>query len=181
MRAPHSQQEADTAIRIIDMTNQAIEMANGLAQGLYPASLASDGLPASFKLLADNTSALKGITCEFYAAKFSPKEAPLMAINLYRIAQEAVNNAIRHGQASHITIELSLIAGQHRLTIRDNGIGFEPATNKWQTGSTGLGLRNIRYRATLLGGDLSIHSKPKEGTTLTILCPTREKNICQPA
>lgn len=166
------------AKRIVDLVNQATKTVRALAHGLYAPALDSDGLPTALRELADSTRALKGASCEFHAPPLAEFIDPLLAINFYRSAQESVNNAIKHGRASHIDIELTRIDGQYRLTVRDDGIGFDARNNSQPEGvgrTSGMGLRNLRYRASLLGGTVSIESKPQQGTTVTICCPTTHR------
>jgi signal transduction histidine kinase len=93
---------------------------------------------------------------------------PLVSINLYRIAQEAVNNAVKYSQAGLIRIDLARVDGQHRLTVSDDGIGFRAGAD------TGMGMYSMRYRASLLGGVLQISDNVPRGTTVTVTYPDLE-------
>ena len=86
------------------------------------------------------------------------------ANHLYRIAQEATNNAITHGHAKHISIELSMHQGKIQLTIHDDGSGFQP---EQLSEDAGMGLQIMRYRANLIGARLDIESAPGNGTQIT--------------
>lgn len=86
-----------------------------------------------------------------------------MAKHLYRIAQEAVSNAVRHSRATRINIQLSSANGCLELTISDNGRGLPPRPAR----SEGLGLQLMPHRASLIGAQLDIHSTPKRGVTVT--------------
>lgn len=163
--------EAEAAQRIVTLTNQAIDMVRALARGLYPAALESAGLRAALQELADNTRMLNNVDCELWVGPTVHIDEASLAIHLYRIAQESVNNALKHGQAKHINISLETVAGQHRLTVSDDGCGFDPA--ELATGP-GMGLHNLRYRAALLGGELIIDSQPRVGATVTAVCPLLE-------
>ena len=161
--------EASTAQRIAELVNQTIDVVRATSRSLYPVALESSGLPAALKQLAESTHLLKGISCDFLADPQLKVDDPLVAINLYRIAQEAVNNALKHSHASYIGIEFGQHAdGRHRLTIIDNGVGFEPAKIV-----EGMGLCNLRYRASLLAGDLSIDGNPEGGTTVAVSYPAQ--------
>jgi signal transduction histidine kinase len=92
-----------------------------------------------------------------------------MEVSLYRIAQEGINNAIRHAQASHIDIKLERGAHCLWLTIEDNGLGFEPDVL-----NNGLGLIGIQERISLLDGIIKIDSVPDHGTKLWIEIPIPE-------
>jgi signal transduction histidine kinase len=80
------------------------------------------------------------------------------AVHLYRIAQEAINNAIKHGQASRIEIGLNSANGQILLTIRDNGVGL-PQNHK----SSGMGMRVMNYRAAMIGANVQVENLPEGG------------------
>jgi signal transduction histidine kinase len=90
-----------------------------------------------------------------------------VADHLYRLAQEAVTNAIRHGQAAHITIRLAVVKGGGILTVRDDGCGFDLA----RSNETGVGLRIMHYRAKMINGSLSVLSSPNSGTAVTCSFP----------
>lgn len=166
--------EAVAAKRIVDSINEATKMVRTFARNLYPAVLEAHGLVTALGHLAENTRALQGVSCDFHADPDVELQRSFLAINLYRMAQEAVNNAITHGQARNLRIELSQVDGQYRLTVSDDGVGFDPGSD-WMNGSNekarGMGLHNLQYRASLLDGTLSIHSEPQVGTTVTVVCP----------
>jgi len=160
--------EAAVARRIVELLNQAIDMTRAVAHGLYPVALESGGLPAALAQLADNTRVLQGMDCSFRKAPGVHIRDPLVAINLYRVAQEAINNALKHSQATHLRIELANRNGFHRLAVSDNGIGFDPA--RIET-ADGLGMHNLRYRASLLGGSLVLERNMQGGTTVAVIYP----------
>jgi signal transduction histidine kinase len=89
------------------------------------------------------------------------------ASNIYRIAQEGVLNAARHGRATHIALLLRVGGGVAELVVSDDGRGFDPQ----KVGRGGMGLRVMRFRAQMLGGYLSVESVPGGGTTLRCRCP----------
>lgn len=162
--------EADAAQRVVELVNQSIEMTRRVARGLYPAVLEFRGLPVALEQLADNTRSLTGITCVVHADPDARVSDPLVAINLYRVAQEAINNAVKHSHARHITITLACINGNHRLSVSDDGIGFDP---KLIVQSQGLGMNSLRFRASLLGGDFEIVKNTQGGTTVAVIYPAQ--------
>lgn len=118
--------------------------------------------------LAEHTQRLTGMAC---ACRCDPKlrvRDPMVAINLFRIAQEAVHNAVKYSRAKHLHIDFSSEDGKHRLTIRDDGIGFAP--ERIDTGH-GLGLHSLRYRAALLGGAFEMNKNSQGGTTVAVIYP----------
>jgi signal transduction histidine kinase len=94
-----------------------------------------------------------------------------IALNLFRIAQEAVSNAIKHAHATDITVCIERERELVRLVVEDNGRGL-----KTKKRSKGLGLHIMRYRSSVLGGHLDIETGPKNGTRLVATVPTRTKN-----
>jgi signal transduction histidine kinase len=163
-----SQPETGAARQIVELVNQAIAMTRALARGLYPAALESGGLTAALEQLAEQTQSLAGIACTCRCEPQVRVRDPLMAVHLYRIAQEAINNAVKHSQARTLRIDLSHGAGQLRLAVSDDGIGFDPRCLEH---GQGLGLHSLRYRATLLGGLLEIDETPQGGTTVAVVYP----------
>ncbi|MFZ5595267.1 MAG: MASE1 domain-containing protein [Pseudomonadota bacterium] len=167
-----AQPEAGAVQRIVELVNQSVDMTRRLARGLYPAALESQGLAAALEQLADNTRSLKGMNCVLRADPETRVSDPRVAINLYRVAQEAVNNAVKHSQARHLWIDLTRIDGNHRLLVSDDGIGFDPERIRH---SPGLGMHSLRARASLLGGSLEIVRNSQGGTTVAVIYPAQEE------
>jgi signal transduction histidine kinase len=92
-----------------------------------------------------------------------------LATHLYRIAQEAVNNAIRHGKAQNISIRLAGRNGAGSLTIQDDGEGF----TKTENSQPGVGLSIMNYRADMVGGSLKVQANEGQGITVTCMFPIR--------
>jgi len=165
--------EAGDAERLVTLVEQAADMIRAIAKGLYPASLESAGLVAALRNLADSTHSLKQVDCILHAAPDVKVRDSLVAINLYRVAQEAINNALKYSGARHIWIELQSRDGMQMLSVSDDGIGIDPqAVDR----SDGLGLHNLRHRATLLGGTCAIYRNAQGGTTVAITYPEEAQN-----
>jgi PAS domain S-box-containing protein len=141
----------------------AISQARLMARGLSPVVLESEGLMSGLKEMASNMEKIFGVTCAFEC------ESPVLvndhaaATHLFRIAQEAVSNAIRHGKAKSLVIALKREQKNLVLRITDNGTGFvsEPATAK------GMGLRIMQSRAATVGGKLVVENLPRGGVSVT--------------
>ena len=135
----------------------AIADVRALSHGLAPVALADDGLMSALSALAESTNR-SGVRCVFECPK--PVRVPdaEVAGHLHRIAQEAVNNALKHAAPSEIRIGLELRGGSLVLEVDDDGNSFDPAT-----ATTGIGLRVMRYRAKLIGGALEIVPAPAGG------------------
>jgi len=162
--------EAPLARRIVELANQSIDMARAISKGLYPVSLESEGLAAALTQLADNTNALHKVECSFRGDPDVIITDPQVSINLYRIAQEALNNAIKHSEASHIWIDLFTRDRNIQLAVSDNGVGMDPAMIE---SHQGLGLNNFRYRASLLDGFFFVENNSLGGTTVSIVYPAQ--------
>ena len=160
------QPEADAASRIVELVNQSIDMTRRVARGLYPAALESLGLSATLEQLADNTRSLHGMHCEFHADPVERVADPHIAINLYRFAQEAINNAVKHSQGHRLWINLACDNELYRLSVSDDGIGFNPEHD-----GPGLGMHSLRARANMLGGELEISKNMQGGTTVAVIYP----------
>ena len=132
-----------------------------IARGLAPVELEDGGLADALRSLAEQSSELYGIEIRFRHDENSPHPEGTVAEHLYRITQEAINNAVRHGGAKSMRIMLVTDAPGHtRMEIDDDGCGFDEAT----LDGLGLGLRLMRYRAELAGGELKVQSDPAGGT-----------------
>ncbi|MDO8776852.1 MAG: MASE1 domain-containing protein [Burkholderiaceae bacterium] len=163
-----AQPEAEAARRIVELVNQATAMTRSVARGLYPAALEVGGLSAALEQLAEHTRSLQGMACVFRCGADVQVRDPLVAINLYRVAQEAVNNALKYSQANHLRIDLTRVEDRHRLAISDDGIGADPE-RIWH--GQGLGMHSMRYRASLLGGTFAIERNAHRGTTVVVMYP----------
>lgn len=157
--------EAESAASITHLVNEAIGQTRGLARGLYPVTLESDGIMAALEELAVTTENLFNISCKFTYNRPVRIDDSASAIHLYRIVQEAVNNAIRHGKAHHIMISLDSEEDKTILTVRDDGIGFEEPPKE----KKGMGINLMRYRAKMIGASLEVHGLQGHGTTVTCI------------
>jgi PAS domain S-box-containing protein len=165
-----SKADANRAGEIARHVREAISQTRSLARGLAPVTLESEGLASALRELAANTEKLFGVTCEVSCQVGHLNLGTATATHLYRIAQEAVSNAIRHGKATRLLIRLKV--ENHRLiaTVLDNGTGFGlPAPQ-----NSGMGLRIMRYRAGMIGGLLSIQRDPSGGMVVTCSLPLPE-------
>lgn len=157
-----------SAARIGELLQQAVAEVRRMSHGLSPVSVRHRGLAGGLKLLAETISTDFRVktTCEV-----DPRVQvgdPERETNLYRIAQEAVNNALRHGNPRHIIITLKQLTASHAgLEVRDDGRGMKLNQNK----GNGIGLRVMRYRSDLIGGELSIRAAPKRGVRVTCCFP----------
>ena len=157
--------EAEKASAIVKLANQAARQTRLTARSLEGADGVGD-LKTALEALAMNMSQNCRVKSMIKANAASlPISAPVAA-QLYRIAQEAVHNAIEHGAAREVLIQLALGNRDMVLTVRDNGQGFEAKTNGY-----GMGLRIMRYRAQCIGGSCHVHTAHNKGTVVHCRVP----------
>jgi signal transduction histidine kinase len=159
---------AEEAVRLQALVDESLRQAQGLARRLYPVELEGVGLLGALRRMARTTKRTFGANCVIRADGVPAErlDGPV-AIQLFRISQEAVHNAIKHGGARHIGIDIARADGALTLTVTDDGAGL-PAD---RDPSRGMGLRIMLYRARMMGGTLSIENGPKGGAILTCSIP----------
>ncbi|QOV88754.1 ATP-binding protein [Humisphaera borealis] len=162
--------EAAEAATINDLVNESIRWTRDLARGLAPMDLDRTCLPESLRELARKTSRMFNVECAYEGVEQVEVADDAVALNLYRVAQEAVSNGVKHGKARHVTIDLE-VDQDLVLSIQDDGVGFEYLPGKQHvrrdsagTAISGMGLLVMRYRAGVIGGKLEIESSPDKGT-----------------
>jgi signal transduction histidine kinase len=168
--------EADKAAKIAQLLNTALTHTRSLARGLHPVEPEPHGLMSALESLATSVSDLFKISCQFECEEPALIEDNTVATHLYRIAQEAINNALKHGRAQHIKVGLSASAERIILTISNDGMRFKKVTGR----PTGLGLRTMQYRADMIGGELTIRKKDEGGATVTCTVPRSARPATQP-
>ena len=147
---------------IADHLRDAATRVRQLARGLSPVDQDEGGLESALEELAASTSKLTGIACSFVGSGPDLELSSNAAIHLFRIAQEAVSNAVKHGRARRVIIALDTANGSSSLRVSDDGVGFFlPAGER-----KGMGLNTMRYRARMIGGELEIHPNTPSGTTV---------------
>lgn len=153
------------------MLREAVVQTRFLARGLVPVAGGPEALPQGLAALAERTHALGRTSCEFHHDEAVEIHDTAAAGHLYRIAQEAVNNAVKHARASHIAIRLTHSGGGLLLEIEDDGSGFDHADS-----SPGAGLGIMRYRADRIGATLAIGPAAARGTIVTCHWPMPHEN-----
>jgi PAS domain S-box-containing protein len=156
--------ESSEAERIGVLLNEAIHQTRGVARGLFPVKLDESGLESALEELADTTSSVFKTHCRFIGEKPFPYLDSTASLHLYYIAQEAVLNAVRHGKATDVVISITGAKDRFVLNIQDNGNGFQLP----MTGSAGMGIRIMRYRARVIGATLDLKSQPNQGTQISV-------------
>jgi PAS domain S-box-containing protein len=154
---------ADRAREIAQMVRKAIDHTRELAHGLSPVQLETVGLNGALEELAARTRRLFRIDCRFRSNAHAWTHDPALGIHLYRIAQESISNALKHGRAKRV--EIGLVRNKYRLVlaVSDNGVGLPTKPRK----SQGTGLRVMQYRAGAIHGNLVVRRNLKGGTTVS--------------
>jgi two-component system CheB/CheR fusion protein len=166
----HSKAAAAKVGEIGKNVRDAISHTRSLARGLSPVMLEPEGLMAALAELSANTQNIFKVTCHFSCNPGVPIHDHAVATNLFRIAQEAVSNAIKHGRATRISIRLEAANGYIILRIKDNGAGFQTKSE----GPSGMGLRTMRSRAGMIGGTLAVERNKNGGVTVVCTAPQTE-------
>jgi len=159
--------EAAEAAKIVQLVNDAIRKTRELSRGLLPVVSDAHGLMSALRLYATEIEDLFGIACRFQCEDAVLIHDAPMATHLYHIAQEAVNNAIKHGRAQNILIRLFSGERQATLIIKDDGAGIERPLPP----HAGVGLHIMNYRAGMIGGNLEVRREPPRGTAVTCRFP----------
>ena len=160
--------EATDAHRIVRLLRRAVEETRRVSRRLSPVRPEPEGLENALRELAAQTGNVFGIVCRLHRPKPVLMSDSEGATHLYRIAQEAVTNAVRHGRARRVSIGLCQWRGKVTLSITDNGKGIGALSPRRK----GLGLRVMQYRASLLQGSITVQRRPSGGTQVRCVAPT---------
>jgi len=154
----------------VKLVNEAIHKTRELARGLLPVVSDSHGLMSALQLWAAEVQDLFGVSCRFQCETPVLIHDDVMATHLYHVAQEAVNNAIKHGEPRNVLIQLTAEQGRGKLLIKDDGKGI--AENPVKT--EGMGLHIMNYRAGMIGGTLEVRRDISQGTVVSCIFPVRD-------
>ena len=158
---------------ISEASAQAIAEVRSIARALRPYQLERLGLPLALKALTDQLAATTSLRVEADLAALDGGLSPEVAISLYRIVQESLNNVAKHAQASTVRLQARVVAAGLCLSIQDDGRGFDVAALRNQTQpQAAFGLLAMVERVRLLGGTLTIDSHPGRGTRLEMVIPS---------
>jgi len=160
--------EAAAVTKISALLDEAITESRNVCRGLYPVRLRTEGLVPALEELTHTISERFKIQCTCETSTRRLQCDVTTATHLYRIAQEAVNNAIKHSGGRNVLIRLADLAQEFQLQIRDDGSGVRAMPTR----SGGMGLHIMDYRARSLGGTLRIDSNGN-GTTVVCVVPKK--------
>jgi signal transduction histidine kinase len=162
LRRAGMQEEADEAAALAKASGETAARAKGIARGLYPAELEAKGIVSAVERLiqVSKERAKAGIRLEVTEG-FSVRDSE-KALHLYRIVQEALNNAIKHSRPGEILVGLHMDRETVTVEVRDDGVGMDDGARE----EGGMGLHILKYRASVMGGELRIRSNG-QGTAVT--------------
>jgi PAS domain S-box-containing protein len=165
--AQRSLPQAAEARQVVGFIQRAMTQAHEIAHGLHPVEIGPGGLMAAFDDLSNSVQNLFHIACVVKANGAADLFDDKEATHIYRIVQEAVANAIKHGKPSQILIELSARDERIILTVSNNGLAFpeQPRQNK------GMGINTMNYRAGVIGATLVVRRDPSGGTAVVLSLP----------
>ena len=159
--------EAAAANHLVELVEEGIELTRTIARGLHPVEMQAGNLADNFQELAVTASERFNVSCKFESPQPVLLQDASAVTHLYRLAQEAVTNAVRHGKARHVNICLDSADNETVLTVTDDGSGLpENARN-----NQGMGLRIMAYRASMIGAVFNIERLPSRGTRVTCTLP----------
>lgn len=153
---------------LVDLLNETINEVKRISYNVMPGSLVDFGLEAALKGLCDNTAKYSRLKFDFRYIRESQHVLGFeVTVAIFRIVQEGINNILKHASAKNVELHILDKEDEVYVLLKDDGLGFTETSLE----TTGLGLRSMRERAKLLGGNLEIHSEPNEGTIVEAHIP----------
>jgi PAS domain S-box-containing protein len=162
-------QAAKSLAEAAEIVNRNVAIARDLARGFQPTVLGAGGLQAALRTLCKDANERRGIHCTLKLPRAIRVRDETIALNLFRIAQEAMRNAVTHSGGDEIIICIEREREFIRLVVEDNGKGFRPKKSP-----KGLGLQIMKYRANVLGGTLTINLRRSGGTKVVCEVPVKK-------
>lgn len=159
--------QAKVAAHVADMTRHMAAKTRAIVYNLAPEPMAGEAFVTGLRRIAEDLCCAYGVKCGIEGGWPEGLRDEAVAVQLFRIAHEAMHNAARHSGGGCITVRLRVCGGVFALSVSDNGKGFPPE----EPASTGLGLSSMRYRAGLAGGELAVQSIPGAGTSIVCKVP----------
>jgi len=155
--------QAEIAAELAQGISRCLGKLRAIARGLLPMRIGANDLVPAFQSLLANLERRTGVSCRLETGPVAEGLDDDTTIQLYRIAQEAITNSLKHGRAQQVSVRLKVEHGQITLEVEDDGVGL-PTTME---ASSGVGLRIMRYRTRTIGGELDIRPRDGGGTLVT--------------
>ena len=159
-------EQKEALSHILDITTRTLESSRKIAHELMPPILDKFGLKVALEELFDEFTSNTSIKINHDIETLEQLDKS-SELHIFRIAQELINNALTHGKADQLQMELKKEAQGFELVFKDNGVGFDVTENKKKSG---IGLQNIKSRVAILNGQLFVESSKKKGSIFTINC-----------
>ena len=165
----------ERTVRALETTDELFVRLRRVVRALRPSVLEELGLKDALEAMVSEIQSRSDLVCSVSVEGKAAEDAatPTIEAALYRMAQELVTNVVRHAQAMTLSVVLEADASQWRLTVQDDGVGFNPKTES----ITGMGIRGVRERAEILGGHVDVSSLLGAGTTITIWIPVQARAV----
>ena len=154
--------EIDWLLRLM---NEAVTRTRSLARGLWPASLERGSLGDSIRRLAEDLESIYGISCAVHIDEEPAIASPAAAYHIFRIVQEAANNAIKHAQARRLEFRCERMGNDIEISVLNDGVSIDPSK---LAGAKGIGVAGMRLRADAIGGTISIEPRPAGGSEVIL-------------
>jgi signal transduction histidine kinase len=167
-RSMEGTEGSEAAGRVKDGIERALDQLRGIAKGVMPVEPDAEGLMSALATLATTLEKMCSVPCRFECPSPVKVAKHQVASHLYRIAQEAATNAMKHARPKSVTVSLTADAAALVLKVEDDGIGLPARHESLQAGS---GLRIMKYRAAALGAELTFVSRSPSGTIVTCTLP----------
>jgi signal transduction histidine kinase len=175
-RSPASTLEVTRQLRELSARVKELSSSvHDLSHQLHPSKLEQLGLVAAVRGLCNELTQHHGLDVKFTHDDLPESIPEATALCLYRILQEALRNVVRHSGADHAVVELSGTSDEIHLRVSDGGGGFDPASVRR---NGGLGLVSMRERLHLVGGEITIDSRPSGGTRIDVRVPAPARPEC---
>lgn len=169
-----SEEEMNKLRQSIQIVEETLDRVRNISLDLRPLILDDLGLIAAVRWYISRASQLAGFTVHFESNIEDRELSPELETVLFRVAQEALTNVVRHSRASRVTVEINVREGKVVLIVKDNGVGFElPRTEVRSDSAQSLGLLGMRERVGLVGGKIEIESVPSYGTSIKAVFPLK--------
>jgi len=164
---------ADDVQEIAEMIHEADEMVRSIARNMVEVDFEKSSLLIALENLCNRTTKLTGVKCDLMVKETVEINDHSMALHLYRIIQEAINNAVKHGKADRIVVRLSRNEHHTSISVDDDGVGFCQDSEK----GDGVGLQIMKHRAALMGGILEVTRTEDSVTRIRCIVPNNHKSF----